>query len=324
MTEKKLGRVLMVDDEASIVNAVRRELNSPPALRYHYEVETYTDPVLALARAGEQSFDVVISDYRMPVMDGLELLKELARLQPDCARIVLSGHTDMEALVRMINETHIYRFIPKPWHDYYLKGSVAQALAFRATLLEHQRLAKLIRDSEILAVAIPESETDRVLVVDDDPGVLASLARVLTRHSKVDDLFAAIRAEVTHTIGPTLREELLDVQVTPSPLQALKLAESSAYSCIIADHKMPEMDGVELLRRFAELQPDCQRLLISGGIASADLILAVDSAHIFAYIAKPWTDYELKAQVALALAQRKMLRENRMLAEMVSKSSHLG
>lgn len=324
MQEKQLRRVLVVDDEPNIVNAVRRELSSPPFIRYRYEVEGFTDPALALARAGEQAFDVVISDYRMPAMDGLTFLKALAPVQPDCARIVLSGQTDMDGLVRMINETHIYRFVPKPWHDYYLKGSVAQALDYFATLVEHKRLAELVRGNPIQPSPEPERAVEQLLIVDDDPQVLSSLSRVLTHHSKRDDLFAAIRTEIGQASGPQLQEDRVNVQGATSPRQALKMAEATDFSCIIADYRMPEMDGIELLERFSDLYPDCARILISGQIGEDDLIKAVGSAGIFAYIAKPWTDFELKAQIALALSRRQMLKENRLLADMVKMSRQLG
>ena len=97
---------------------MQRELSIPPLGRYTYETEGFTDPAAALERARSTHFDAVICDYRMPAMDGLEFLKALREIQPDCARLVLSGQTDMDGLVRLVNETHIYHFIPKPWHDY--------------------------------------------------------------------------------------------------------------------------------------------------------------------------------------------------------------
>lgn len=322
MNERPLKRVLLVDDEAAVVNAVRRDMQAPPHVRYEYEIEGYTDPAAALARAHEQAFDLVISDYRMPGMDGLELLQALGRIQPDCARIVLSGQTDMAALARMINETHIYRFVPKPWHDYFLKSSAVQALDYAATLAENRRLAGQVRACGF-DLPTPEAEDiDQLLIVDDDPGVLASLSRVLTHHSRLDDLFVAIRSEVAHHPGPMLQEGRISVQVTPSPRHALQMAGKLDFACILADYRMPEMNGVDLLQRFAELQPECERVLISGQVGTEELAWAVDSAHIFAYIAKPWEDYDLKACIALALTRRRALRANRQLAEMVRRSGN--
>ena len=313
-------RVLVVDDEQNIVNAVRRELSTPPLGRYRYQVEGFSDPALALARAKDQPFDAVVSDYRMPGMSGLDFLKAFAGIQPECARLVLSGQTDMDALVKMVNETHIFRFIPKPWHDYFLKSSVAQAIEFNAALLENRRLADLVRQRNIALPSLEDAEVERILIVDDDPGVLASLARVLSTRSRADDLFNAIRAEVAHSAAPALEEARLDVQVTASPLQAMKMADAALFSCVLADFHMPQMNGIELLQQFADRQPYCARILISGKLTQVDLIDAVDTAHIFGFIAKPWQDFELKACVAQALAHRRMTLENRFLAEMVKRA----
>lgn len=317
MAENQVKRILVVDDDRYVGNAVQRELNSPPFLRYRYIVEVFSEPAAALERVREAAFDVVVSDYRMPVMDGLQFLKALAEIQPGCVRLVLSGQTDMEALARMVNESHIYRFIAKPWNVHFLKTAISQALDYSAALIEYRRLADMVRANSILALPVPEREVDRILIVDDDLGVLNSLSRLLTQRSQTDDLFATISADAMPVGGAILHEDMITVQVTPSPRRALQMADASPYSCILADFRMPEMDGIDLLQKFAEVQPDCARILISGQMEEKDLVRAIDSAQIFAFVDKPWTDVELKAQVAMALARRRILLENRRLAGMV-------
>lgn len=312
-------RILVVDDEPNIVSAVRRELNTPPLGHHRYEVECFSDPAAALERARAQEFDAVVSDFRMPGMDGLEFLKALAALQPDCARLVLSGRTDLGSLVRMVNETRIFRFIPKPWHDYFLKSSVGQAIDHHAALRESRRLADKVREHGI-AVPPPAPGVEQVLVVDDDPGVCAALERVFAGHTAADDLFAAIRAELAGRGGAPLVDGRVSVQTTTSPLHALKMLDDLTFSCIVADLHMKEMSGIELLRQFAERQPDCERVLMSGRLTQEELVDAVDTVHVFGVVAKPWEDYDLKACVAQALTRRRMLSENRTLAEMVRKA----
>ena len=317
MDAAPLYQVMIVDDEASIVSAVRRELSTPPLGRYRYEIEGFTEPAAALERAKTKKFDAVISDYRMPGMNGLEFLKALAALQPECARLVLSGQTDMEGLIQLVNETHIYRFIPKPWHDYFLKSSLSQAISYASAISENKRLANLVRERGIAVSALDEGNVDQILIVDDDPGILASLSRILTRHGRIDDLFAAIQSEVGRRDRPMLDESKISVQITPSPRHALAMATELTFSCIISDYRMPEMSGLELLQKFAEVQPDCARLMISGDISQDELIIAVDIAHIFGFISKPWQDFDLKLSIAQALTWRRIQRENHTLAEMV-------
>jgi DNA-binding NtrC family response regulator len=318
----KKRRVLIVDDESGIVNAVRRELSTPPFGRYQYEVETFTNPLEALERAKVQEFEVVLSDYRMPEMSGLDFLKALAQVQPECARIVLSGQTDLDALIRMINETHIYRFIPKPWSSYFLKSSLAQAIDFRQASNENRKFAQTLRDNGIDLPPGSINEVDQVLVVDDDLNVANAVARNLTQRSRLDDVFREVR-EDAHAPVVSLDPSRISVQISNSAQHALKMADGVTFACVIADYRMPGMDGAQFLAAFAEKQPDCVCIMLSGAANMESIVIALDLAHIHAFIAKPWNDFELRAVVAQALMRRRLAIENRVLAQMC-KASNLG
>ncbi|MDD5175438.1 MAG: response regulator [Sterolibacterium sp.] len=308
-------RILVVDDEQSIVNAVRRELSTPPFGHHRYEAETFTNPVEALERAKHQEFEVVISDYRMPEMDGLAFLNAFARLQPDCVRMVLSGQTDLDGLIRMINETHIYRFIPKPWSTYFLKSSISQAVEFRQANLDNRRMAKILREHGIDLPRDSVNPVDQILVVDDEVNVANAVARSLTQRSRLDEVFREVREEA-HGRAPELNPGNISVQVSNTPQHALKMADSVTYSCVIADYRMPGMDGGQFLSAFAEKQPDCAAILILGVANMEAIVIALDLAHIHAFITKPWNDFELRAAVAQALARRRLMLENGVLAQM--------
>lgn len=308
-----LHPVLVVDDEPNILSAVCRELNTPPLGRYRYAIETCTDPVDALELAKIREFEVVITDYRMPGMDGLAFLKAFRSVLPHAARVVLSGQTDLAALTRMINETHIYRFIPKPWSSYFLKSTVAQAIDFYQINAENRHLAQALREG---GVAIPEpiiDAPDHVLVVDDEMAAARSIARSLSQCNRLDNLFLAVQEEMSAQ-APVLNPENIRVHTCTSAREALALAEEIELSCVIADFRMPDMDGAQLLSTFAEKYPDCATILISGGIPIENLVIALDLGHIHAFIAKPWVDFELRAAVAQSLARRRVRLENRLLA----------
>ena len=315
-------RILIVDDEPGVLNAVRRELLTPPLGMHRYEIEAFSDPRQALERARVQEFEVVLSDYRMPEMDGLEFLTEMVRIQPDCARIVLSGQTDFDTLVRMINETHIYRFIPKPWSSYFLKSTLSQAIVFRQVNHENRRLAKLLRDHGIAVPAGAVNAVDQILVVDDEMNVANAIARSLTRRSPLDDVFREVREDARSPV-PEINPSRISVQVTDSPPHGLKVADEVSFSCVIADYRMPVMDGAQFLTAFHEKQPDCVCIMLSGHANLENLVIALDLAHIHAFIPKPWGDYELRAAVAQGLMRRRLLLENRVLADLC-KARHLG
>lgn len=134
-------RIMVVDDEPNILKTIARRLSR----NAEWEVETYTDPLEALRRAQTTNFELFISDYRMPQMSGVELLKQVKLLQPESMRIILSGHSDMEAVLSAINEAEIYRFIQKPWDNNELEHTISQALAFHQILVENRHLADTVR-----------------------------------------------------------------------------------------------------------------------------------------------------------------------------------
>lgn len=144
-----MSRILIVDDEESILKSLQRLLRVAPcsfgAKTFHLDVRTFNSPLLALEAARTEEFDLFISDYRMPVMDGIEFLKAAKAIQPDAARLILSGYADLNALLRAVNEVGIERFIGKPWNEYELLSAIAQILAHRELQLENRELANLVR-----------------------------------------------------------------------------------------------------------------------------------------------------------------------------------
>ncbi|MBB4844817.1 response regulator RpfG family c-di-GMP phosphodiesterase [Paucibacter oligotrophus] len=142
--------ILLVDDEPNILYALKRllRLGLQDAQQQPYKVESFSDPLQALRRAEECSFALAISDYRMPQMNGVQLLCGLRALQPDCARVILSGYTDLNGLTAAINEAAIQRFISKPWNDHELLCGVRELLRIRELDLENRRLADLLRQQQ--------------------------------------------------------------------------------------------------------------------------------------------------------------------------------
>ena len=134
-------RILCVDDERNVLRSLERIF-----LDDDYEILTAAsgDEGLELLNVAGQ-VQVVISDYRMPGMSGVEFLKEVFSRHPDTIRIVLSGYADTAAVVAAINEGKIYKFIPKPWNDDELRVTVAKALEHFATQRRNVQLAEELR-----------------------------------------------------------------------------------------------------------------------------------------------------------------------------------
>lgn len=144
-----MSRILIVDDEVAILHSLKRLLRAVPCrcgnIDYPLEVELFDTPAAVLDRVAHVPFDLILTDYRMPAMNGVDLLKRIRALQPDIARLILSGYADLNALVSAINEVEIYRFIAKPWNDYELVSAIGQALYHRQLLLANRELADQVR-----------------------------------------------------------------------------------------------------------------------------------------------------------------------------------
>jgi len=142
-----MANLLIVDDEPNVLNALRRMCLNPdaaPAIS-NPKVVTYTSPLLALEYLRDHPVDLVISDFRMPEMDGATFLTQARQLQPHAARIIISAYADIEGIMRAINDAGIFQFVSKPWSDQELKTAIVQVLAHRALLVENQQFADEVR-----------------------------------------------------------------------------------------------------------------------------------------------------------------------------------
>jgi DNA-binding NtrC family response regulator len=168
-----MARIMLVDDEENILKALRRILSSmPPGGDKDAPgniIEIYTSPHDAFARAKEGlPFDIVISDYRMPEMDGVAFLKTMREIQPDAVRFIMSGYADLEWMVGAINEAKIQRFIAKPWDDYNLCADIRQALELQNLQIENRRLADEVRQQQGI-ISLQDLELSRLEM--ETPGI---------------------------------------------------------------------------------------------------------------------------------------------------------
>ena len=143
-----MKRLLIVDDEMRVLQALRRLLQrhfTPEQL----SVALCSDPLLALQRLQHERIDVLISDYRMPGLDGVSLLTRARELHPRTVRLMLSAAADFGTLLAAVNRAGVFRFIPKPWSEAQLLADLEAALAFdpfampSAYELERRRLETL-------------------------------------------------------------------------------------------------------------------------------------------------------------------------------------
>lgn len=137
-----MSGIMIVDDEESILKSLQRLLRHVPCSHgnktFQLDVCVQNERLKALELVRHEPFDLFISEYSMPLMDGVEFLKAVKEVQPDAARLILSGYANLNAMLRAVNEVSIDSFIGKPWNDFELNAAIAQSLA-------HRELANLVR-----------------------------------------------------------------------------------------------------------------------------------------------------------------------------------
>ncbi|MBV5336767.1 MAG: response regulator, partial [Deltaproteobacteria bacterium] len=104
--------VLFVDDEANILASLKRTLR-----REGYEILTASNAMEAFSLLAKNTVQVIVSDQRMPEMNGTEFLARVKTLHPKTVRMVLSGYSEISAVTDSINKGAVYRFMLKPWKE---------------------------------------------------------------------------------------------------------------------------------------------------------------------------------------------------------------
>jgi DNA-binding NtrC family response regulator len=122
--------VLIVDDEEMVAASIQTFLE----LETSYRVLTSTSPVAALDSFLDDEIDVVVADFMMPVMDGVEFLKRVRAARPETTRVLLTGYADVQNAIRAINEAGLYYYLQKPWDNEHLKLIIRNGIE-RTTLV---------------------------------------------------------------------------------------------------------------------------------------------------------------------------------------------
>jgi DNA-binding NtrC family response regulator len=154
-----LYKIMIVDDEAANLRLLER------LFRNDYTVITAESGEEALKLLEQHDVALLIADQRMPGMTGIELLQHTAPMRPHMVRIILTGYTDVEALVEAINGGYVYKYVTKPWNNDELRLTVSRALEHYETNrarheLEMTNRRLIARLEQIRELAAPERNID--------------------------------------------------------------------------------------------------------------------------------------------------------------------
>ncbi len=161
-------RVLLVDDEERVTSGLRRNL------RRRFEIETCNDPQAALAMVAgqEEPFSVVVSDYQMPGLNGIDFLARVRTIAPETVRIMLTGQADLDASMRAVNEGEVFRFLTKPCPSDTLAAALGSAIRqFELERAERELLEQTLKGTvdtliELVGLLDPATHDESVRVRD--------------------------------------------------------------------------------------------------------------------------------------------------------------
>ena len=140
--ESKAPVVAVVDDEEMVLTSLRSFL----VLETEYEVATYQSPQAALEGLAKGQLDLVISDYLMPGMNGIEFLLEVKKFHPFATRILLTGYADKENAIKAINEVGLYQYVEKPWDNDDLRIVIQNGLERRFLMEKLENKIQEVQD----------------------------------------------------------------------------------------------------------------------------------------------------------------------------------
>lgn len=157
--------VICVDDEPDIAAAVARVLRLDG-----YEVIACSSPAQALAVLGSRAVAVLVSDYEMPEMTGVELAIRARRMQPETVRMLLTGHGTLDTALEGINVGEVFRFMSKPFDPATLRREVAAAVAHHVEVSAAEREKNSVVRRERLMAALEADYPGITMVPRDDDG----------------------------------------------------------------------------------------------------------------------------------------------------------
>jgi putative nucleotidyltransferase with HDIG domain len=167
-------RIVFVDDELNILQAMRRSFHN---MRQEWSMEFLSSGAAALESLAKAPADVIVSDMRMPGMDGWQLLAEVKKLYPQTVRLVLSGHADPSSVMRAVGTAQLY--LAKPCESGALKAALVQTQMLRQ-LLSNDQLALLAGGVGMLPSA-PSAFQEILACLQNPAASLADAAQIIGR-----------------------------------------------------------------------------------------------------------------------------------------------
>ncbi len=235
MSTAKTPRILFVDDEPRIL------LSLKAMFRKDYDVVTALGGAEGIAQIKAHEFDVIVSDQRMPEFTGVDVLRTAKEVRPRAVRLLLTGYSDMSAIIGSINEGEIFRFISKPWSHAELRATIAAAVAAAGA----EPLPLPLDETPVPAAAVAANGAKSVasnvavLILDEDVAARELLKSTLEGErqvyeaSTVDDGLMLLEQ---HPIGVIVTELVVGGEVLTQLLGALRQHHPALVVVVLTSH----------------------------------------------------------------------------------------
>ena len=241
MNDSLTPRILVVDDELPLLRSLRRLLTMEDFL-----LSEASDAESALRLLNEQDTAVILTDYNLGDIGGVDLLRKARELSPDTSRILFSGHIDVELLRPAVNGGEVYRFITKPWNDDELVHAVRQGVE-RWQLLNRNR--QLNRQAELQNQQLKRFNAELEIMVSERTTALELRNRALSLSQEVlDGLPVAVvgiapdgQIALANHLARQLFPDLMPGEQLPTTTSTMPLWEWSRHA--IADGNPVLVDG---------------------------------------------------------------------------------
>jgi DNA-binding NtrC family response regulator len=282
---EQLSTILLIDDEPMILSSLERLLEEDyTVLKAGSGFEA-----LKIVRSTPH-IKVVISDQRMPGMLGHQVLSEIKEISPNTVRMLLTGYSDLEAVIGSVNAGAIFRYINKPWRSENLLNLVKLGVQIYDRIMELQDQEMLKKAAASAAAALRsthievEEKSGSVLFVDYDEKELKNL---VGKFSKTFDVSAATSID-----------------------DAFKELASKPISVIVSDVNFNDADGISFLNTVRQEYPQIVTVILTEVKDATLAVRSINELQVFKYLTKPQSDEQLAKTLTDAAAKNKVYREN--------------
>lgn len=257
-------KVLFVDDDIHVLQAFKRQL------RKQFRIDTAQSPAEGLSIVEKNGpYAVVVSDLRMPGMDGNQFMTRLKKIAPETVRIMLTGHADLNVAMGAINTGNIFRLLTKPCPSDVISESIKSGI--------ERYLENTIKEKTVVKTTVPHVRN--LLVVDDDPDTCDLIRNGLSSYRE----FQVLSAD--------------------SGQAAVEHLNSQEVSFVITELKLPVMNGLKLLSHMRKFYPEIPVIVLTG-YGTAEIEAQIIKLDTITYFEKPLDIGVLVDMISTALQDR--------------------